>query len=124
MRDFTLERRRTIMDEVVEHKSLEDEMRKFHTLAIQTNANWKTPILSYIKNRQLPSNLDEAKKIKKQTIRFIVLNDILHKKGFSLPYLRCVEQDEAMYILDVVCKDIYEDHSRGARSLIGKIFRA
>lgn len=50
-----------------------------------------TPILSYLKDEQLPSGLDEARKIKKRATRFTILNDILYKRGFSLPYLRCIE---------------------------------
>ena len=36
--------------------------------------------------------------------------------------MRCVEKDEAKYILDEVHKGICEDHT-GARSLVGKIVR-
>lgn len=55
-----------------------------------------------------------------QANRFTLLNDLLYKRDFSLPYLRCVEQDEARYILEEVHEGIYRDHSR-ARSLVGKI---
>lgn len=71
----------------------------------------------------MPLDSDEAKKIKKRATRFIILNDVLYKRGFSLPYLRCMEQDKAKYILDEVHESICGDHSR-ARSLVGKIIRA
>ena len=47
---------------------------------------------------------------------------MLYKRGFSLPYLRSVEQDEAKYILEEVHEGICRDHLR-ARSLVGKIIR-
>jgi len=52
-----------------------------------------------------------------------MLNEKLYKKGFSQPYLRCVEVEEAKYILEEVHKGICRDHM-GARSLVGKIMRA
>ena len=66
-------------------------IKEFHTLSIQGNTSWMTPILSYLKDKQLPLDLDEARKIKKRATRFTILNDVLYKRGFSLPYLRCVE---------------------------------
>ena len=40
-------------------------IEKFHTFSIQGNTSWMTPILSYLKDRQLPSDSDEARKSKK-----------------------------------------------------------
>lgn len=44
-----------------------------------------------------------------------MLNGEKYKRGFSQPYLRCVEEDEAKYILEEVHEGICEDHI-GARS--------
>lgn len=67
---------------------------EFHTFSIQGNTNWTTPISSYLKDGKFPSDSEEARKIKKRATRFTILNNVLYKRGFSLPYLRCVEQDE------------------------------
>ena len=48
---------------------------------------------------------------------------MLYKRGFSLPYLRCVEKDESKYTLEEVHEGICGDHMV-ARSLVGKIMRA
>lgn len=68
------------------------------------------------------SNLDKAKKIKKQVAWFAVLNEELYKRGFLQPYLRCVEEEEAKYVLEEVHRGIYDDHM-GAKSLVRKIMR-
>ena len=39
-----------------------------------------------------------------------------------MPYLRCVEEDKAKYILEMVHEGIYGDHA-GLRSLVSKIIR-
>lgn len=79
--------------------------------------------MSYLKDEQLPPNPDKVRKIKKRTVRFIVLNDKLYKGGFSEPYLRCVEEEEAKYILKEVHKGICGDHM-GEKSLVRKIMKA
>ena len=89
---------------------------------MHTRTSWTSPILSYLKDGQLPPNPDKAKKIKKRATRFTVLNDELYKRGFSQPYLRCVEE-EAKYVLEEVHGGICGDHMR-AKSLVRKIMRA
>ena len=53
---------------------------------------------------------------------FTILNDALHKRGFSMPYLRCVEEEEAKYILEEDHKGVCGDHTR-SRSMVNKIIR-
>ena len=49
------------------------------------------PIISFLPDGHLPQDIDEARKIRKRAARFTVLNDTLYKKGFSMPYLKCVD---------------------------------
>ena len=42
--------------------------------------------------------------MRKRAARFTILNNALYKRGFSMPYLKCVEESEAKYIL----KEIHE----------------
>ena len=83
---------------------------------MHTCAGWTSPILSDLKDGRLPPNPKEAKKIQKRAARFTVLYDELYKRGFSQPYLRCVEEEEAKYVPEEVYGGIYSDHM-GAKSL-------
>ena len=103
-----------------EHNS--SSIEEFQTFPVHTRTGQMSPILSYLKDGRLPSNPDEAKKIKKRVARFTVLNDKLYKRGFSQLYLRCVKEEEAKYILEKVHKGICGDHM-GAKSLVRKIMR-
>ena len=69
------------------------------------------PILSFLGNGCLLAGTDEVRKVKKQVVRFTILNDTLYKKGFSMPYLRYVEEDKAKYILEEVHERICGDHT-------------
>ena len=49
-----------------------------------------------------------------------MLNDKLFKRGFSQPYLRCVEKEEVKYVLEEVHGGVCDDHM-GAKYLVRKI---
>ena len=66
-------------------------IEEFHTFSIHGDASWMTLILSYLKDGQLLLDPEKARKIKKLATRFIILNDALYERVFSLTYLRCIE---------------------------------
>ena len=101
--------------EVQKHPSIE-EVPIFTT---QSMNSWMTPIVSFLQDGHLPQDVDEARKIKKRAARFMILNDTLYKRGFSMPYLKCVNEDEAKYILEEIHERICGDHV-GPRSLVSK----
>ena len=112
---------RTSMDlaiEVQKHPSIEEVA----VFTIQSINTWMTPIISFLQDSHLPQNTEEARKIKKRVARFIILNDVLYKKGFSMPYLKCIDEEEAKYILEEVHGGICGDHA-GSRSLVNKVVR-
>ena len=51
------------------------------------------------------------------------MDEVLHKKGFSQPYLRCLAPDEENYVLREVHEGACGNHS-GARALVHKVVRA
>ena len=102
--------------EVQKHPSIEE----VPTLAIQSTNSWMTPITSFLQEGHLPQDVDEAKKIKKRAARFTVLNDTSYKRGFFMPYLKCVNEDKAKYILEEIHEGICGDHA-GPRSLVSKV---
>ena len=90
---------------------------------IGSESNWTMPLVSYLKNSMLPDEKDTARKLKVQASQFFLIKDVLYKKGFSRPYLRCLGPKEANYVMREVHKGIYGNHSR-ARSLVHKLIRA
>ena len=64
-------------------------------------------ILSYIRDDQLPSDSFEAKKVRDRAPRFTIVNSELYKRGFSLPYLKCLNPKEAMYVLQEIHEGVY-----------------
>ena len=80
------------------------------------------PLISYLKTGVLPDGSDAARKVKVQASRFVLIKNILYKRGFSRPYLRCLCHEEVDYIMREVHEGICGNHS-GARSLVHKLIR-
>ena len=104
--------------EVQKHPSI----KEVPTFTIQSANNWMTPIMSFLQDGHLPQNTEEAKRIKKRAAKFTILNDALYKRGFSMPYLKCVDEEEARYILEEIHGGVCGDHA-GPRSLVNKVVR-
>ena len=92
-------------------------------LQIEGDENWMTPIVSYLKNGRLPEEKDEARKLRVKSARYILMDEVLYKRGFSQPLLRCLAPDEANYMLREVHEGACGKHS-GARSLVHKVIRS
>ena len=72
-------------------------IEEVHTFAIQSRRDWITPIISFLQDGQLPPNVEKVRNIRKRATRFTILNDTLYERGFSMPYLRCISEEEAKY---------------------------
>ena len=82
-----------------------------------------TPIMSYLKDGVLLEDKEEARKLKVKATKFVLMDEVLYKRGFSQPHLRCLNLDKSLYVL----RDVYEgacgNHS-GARSFVYKMVHA
>jgi hypothetical protein len=90
---------------------------------IDINNSWMMPIIKYLEDGTLPTNVVETKKLKVRATRFVLMQGILYRRGFSLPYLRSLDKLEAEYAIREVHEGICGNHS-GARSLVHKLVRA
>ena len=83
---------------------------------------WTTPITSYLKDGVLPDEKKAARKLKVQVAHFILIKDILYKRGFPRPYLRCLIPEEVDYVMREVHEGVCGNHS-GSRSLMHKLIQ-
>ena len=79
---------------------------------IGSKGNWTTPIVSYLRDITLLDGKEAARKLKVQVTRFVLIKDILYKRGFSKPYLRCLTTEKADYVMREVHEGIRGNHSR------------
>ncbi|XP_062151978.1 uncharacterized protein LOC133860372 [Alnus glutinosa] len=64
-----------------------------------------------------------ARKVKIQATRFCLLGEVLYKRGYSEPLLKCLPKTEADYVLKEIHEGVYGNHS-GGRMLAQKTVRA
>ncbi|XP_074337673.1 uncharacterized protein LOC141674871 [Apium graveolens] len=60
---------------------------------------WMTSILAYIREGSLSDEKNEARRIKYKAARYVIYDEILYRRGFSVPLLKCIHGEECNYIL-------------------------
>ncbi|CAL8107476.1 unnamed protein product [Prunus armeniaca] len=91
-------------------------------LAIDHSPTWMDPILQFLQNQTLPVDPAKARRVCYRSARYLIINGALYKRGFSLPYLRCLAPGEGHYVLWEIHGGICGNHS-GTRSLAHKVIR-
>ncbi|CAL2238555.1 unnamed protein product [Prunus armeniaca] len=66
---------------------------------IGSEPTWMDPICDYLAHGVLPEDKAEAQRVQCRSSRYLIINKKLYKRGFSLPYLRCLTPNEADYVL-------------------------
>ncbi|XP_034202236.1 uncharacterized protein LOC117617090 [Prunus dulcis] len=90
--------------------------------AVRYEDTWMSPIYLYLTNGTLPEDKAQARKLKYRSARYTVINDVLYKRGYTTPYLKCLTAERGDYVLREIHNGVCGDHS-GSRSLAYKVFR-
>ncbi|GKV48858.1 hypothetical protein SLEP1_g55649 [Rubroshorea leprosula] len=81
--------------------------------------SWTDPIREYLLNGTVPGDKQEEMKLRRKASRYTLVGDILYKRSYSLPLLRCLTPYEAEYALREVHEGVCSNHV-GARTLAHK----
>ncbi|XP_071695680.1 uncharacterized protein [Rutidosis leptorrhynchoides] len=84
--------------------------------------NWMEPILQYIRSDVLPSDKRKARLVRERAPMYIIQNDILYRKSYCGPMMRCVGPIEAEMIIEEVHNGSCSLHS-GYKTIAAKIMR-
>ncbi|KAJ4701024.1 Retrovirus-related Pol polyprotein from transposon 297 family [Melia azedarach] len=80
------------------------------------------PIKEYFEEGRLPEDQETTRKLKYRAIRYCIIDGVLCRRRFTMPYLRCLHPDEADYVLTEIYEGACGNHS-GGRSLAYKALR-
>ncbi|XP_075640480.1 uncharacterized protein LOC142612246 [Castanea sativa] len=111
-----------ILDQVLSFVQLASLIDGTSVQEVSDEHCWMTPIATYLMGSKLPDDKEVARKLKVKAFRFALIKNILYKRGFSRPYLRCLAFEESDYIMREVYEGIFSNHS-GSRSLVHKLLR-
>ncbi|XP_024046702.1 uncharacterized protein LOC112101040 [Citrus clementina] len=106
----------------LEVKSRPSIEQNLGVLRIEQKSSWRDPIVSYLRDGALPPDKLRARKIRAQASRYTMIDGVLYRRGYTLPFLRCLDDDDADYVLREVHEGICGNHS-GGRSLAHKVLR-
>ena len=96
----------------VEHLS-NPSIKEDDSTIIQASDTWMTPIIKYLEDETLPSDKNEAKMLRRQAARFLLLEEILYQRGHSMPLLWSVPKDKSKLLLEEVHEGFCGDHAGG-----------
>ncbi|KAJ0600425.1 putative integrase, catalytic core, ribonuclease H-like superfamily [Helianthus annuus] len=79
-----------------------------------------TPLIKFLTNGELPSDQTEAERVRIKSRQYVLQGDILYKKGYLAPLLRCVGPEQSQYLIKEVHEGICGAHY-GPRSVVSKL---
>ena len=71
------------------------------------------PIATYLEQGMLPQDINEARKISRQAARFVIIDRVMYRKGYSMPLLQCVTKTEAELLMIEVHEGFCGNHTKG-----------
>ena len=69
--------------------------------------------MAYLKTSELPKDKTEARELRVKVACYVVYDDKLYRRGYSMSLLRCVTQSEADYIMREIHEGICGNHAEG-----------
>ena len=75
--------------------------------------SWMDPIVTYLKIGKQPEDRTEARILRLKVARYVLYDDKVYRRGYSMPLLRCVTPSEAKYILREIQEVTCGNHTGG-----------
>jgi len=90
---------------------------------VEKRETWMTPYQRYLADEILPLKPTEARRIKKNSIKYTLIDGKLFRHGFTHPIVVCVSGEQCTHIMAKLHEGICGSHI-GNRSLSSKALRA
>ncbi|CAJ2673127.1 unnamed protein product [Trifolium pratense] len=114
---------KSVIQEILPRPSIEKPSKVVDINVIGDKDCWMTPMYNFLEHGTLPDDQKQAAVIRRRACSYVILEGKLYRRGFSIPLLKCVDEDTADYILREVHEGINAQHL-GGRSLARKALRA
>ncbi|XP_057977967.1 uncharacterized protein LOC131164622 [Malania oleifera] len=84
--------------------------------------DWRASLFLYLKDGSLPEDNKEALKVRSKAARYTLMGRELYMRSLTLPYLRCLSNEEGEYILREIHEGVCGNHL-ASRALAHKAMR-
>ena len=68
-------------------------------------------IVFYLRNGILLENYNASRRLTVRAFQFLPIGDVLYKRGFLCPYLRCLVPEKADYVMREVQEGVCRNHA-------------
>ncbi|XP_073021075.1 uncharacterized protein [Primulina eburnea] len=75
--------------------------------------SWMTPMIKFIVTNEFPEDKARAQKIERQALRFVFLDNILYRRSFQGPLLKCLSMGEVDHVLREIHERCCGEHLGG-----------
>ena len=69
------------------------------------------PVIAYLKNGEFPKGQTEAQILRLKVARYVLCDDKLYRRGYSIPLPKSVPPSEAEYIMKEIHEGIHKNHT-------------
>ncbi|XP_058761331.1 uncharacterized protein LOC131634721 [Vicia villosa] len=113
---------KSVIQEILSKPSVDKSAPLIQVHAVDDDHCWMTPVYNFLTKDELPTDTKEASIIKIRACSYVIIEDKLYRRGFSIPLLKCVDASQALEILQELHEGINDQHL-GGRSLARKALR-
>ena len=79
--------------------------------SILVEPSWMDTIVTYLKTGKQLEDKIEARILRLKVARYVLYDDKLYRRGYSMPLLKCATPSEEQYIIREIHKGIYGNHA-------------
>ncbi|XP_057981338.1 uncharacterized protein LOC131166784 [Malania oleifera] len=84
--------------------------------------DWRASLFLYLQDGSLPEDNKEALKVRRKAARYTLIGRELYRRSLTLPYLRCLNNEEGKYVLRKIHEGVSGNHL-ASRALAHKAMR-
>nr|GEX03307.1 reverse transcriptase domain-containing protein [Tanacetum cinerariifolium] len=110
-----------VLVEELREKSIDE--KEILVVVEEEGHTWMTPVYEYLMEGILLEEKKKARVVRRKAKRYAVINEVLDKKSFIGPWLRCVGPLEENYVLKEIHEGSCNMHA-GPRSVVAKALRS
>ena len=75
--------------------------------------SWMDLIITYLRNDELPERKMEARIMRLKAACYVLNDDKLHRRGYSMPLLKCIPPIKVEYAMKEIHEGICGNHTGG-----------
>ena len=83
------------------------------TMELTHEPSWVDPIIVYLRNGELPEGKIETCILRLKVARYILYDDKLYKRDYSMSLLKCISPSDAEYVMKEIHKGKCGNHTVG-----------